>query len=254
VSIILEKYVAYYRVSTKKQGRSGLGLEAQQKAVRDMAARFGATIIVEYVEVETGKRADRPKLLEAIRHARLTNSTLVVAKLDRLARNAYFTRTLKESKQRFVCCDNPNASDLTIDILAVIAEHEARAIATRTREALAVAKDRGTLLGSNRPGHWDGREDRRQAGAVKGLPLAAAEHSRIARDHYGDVIVPKMKAWREEGKSLDEIAALLNADGFTTRRDQKPFTKATVWRLMDRYVGDGGLRNERRSTPCAACN
>ncbi len=84
--------------------------------------------------------------------------------------------------------------------------------------------------------------------------MAAAEHSRIARDHYGDVIVPKMKAWREEGKSLDKIAALLNADGFTTRRDQKPFTKATVWRLIDRYVGNDGLRRERQPLACAACN
>jgi len=250
MSIILEKYVAYYRVSTKRQGKSGLGLEAQQRAVRDRAARNGATILAEYVEVETGKSSKRPKLHEAIRHARLTNSTLVVAKLDRLARNAYFTRTLKESKQRFVCCDNPDASDLTIDLLAVIAEHEARAIATRTREALAIAKDRGTLLGSKRPGHWDGREERREAGATKGLPLAVAEYSRIARDHYSDVLVPKMREWREQGRSFDEIAALLNADGFTTRRDQKPFTKAIVWRLIDRYVGKQ-LLGSRPQLACA---
>ena len=89
------KYVPYYRVSTKRQGRSGLGLEAQQMAVRAMAERNKAVILAEYVEVETGKSATRPKLLEAIQHARLTNSTLVVAKLDRLARNAYFTLTLQ---------------------------------------------------------------------------------------------------------------------------------------------------------------
>ena len=123
ISTMSVKYVAYYRVSTKKQGRSGLGLEAQQKAVRAMAERHGGTIIAEYIEVETGKSATRPKLLEAIHHAGLTNSTLVVAKLDRLARNAHFTRTLKESRQRFVCCDNEHATDLTIDLLAVIAEH-----------------------------------------------------------------------------------------------------------------------------------
>jgi len=252
VSISIVKYVAYYRVSTKRQGKSGLGLEAQQKAVRETAARNGATIIAEYIEVETGKSSKRPKLHEAIRHARLTNSTLVVAKLDRLARNAYFTRTLKESKQTFICCDNEKANDLTIDLLAVIAEHEARAIATRTREALAIARDRGTLLGSKRPGHWDGREERRQAGTAKGLGLAVAEYSRIARDHYGDVIVPKMKEWREQGKSLEDIAGLLNADGFTTRRDQKPFTKATIWRLIDRYLGRKYLGHEFLA--CAACN
>ena len=219
MSIILKKCVAYYRVSTRKQGRSGLGSEAQH---------------------------------EAIRHARLTNSTLVVAKLDRLARNAYFTRTLKDSRQTFICCDNEHANDQTIDLLAVIAEHEARAIATRTREALAIAKDRGTLLGSKRPGHWDGREDRRQAGTANGLGLAVAEYSRIARDHYADVIVPKMKEWRDQGRSLDEIAGLLNADGFTTRRDQKPFTKATVWRLIDRYLGREYLGHTYLA--CAACN
>ena len=179
MSIILTKYVAYYRVSTKKQGRSGLGLEAQQKAVRAMAERNGATIIAEYIEVETGKSAKRPKLLEAIHHARLTNSTLVVAKLDRLARNAYFTRTLKESKQKFTCCDNEHANDLTIDLLAVIAEHEARAIATRTREALAVTKERGKMLGSARPGHWDGRRTpagrRYQEGATAGIGYQFAE-------------------------------------------------------------------------------
>lgn len=258
------KYVAYYRVSTKKQYKSGLGLEAQQQAVHALAARTGATIIAEYIEVETGKSAKRPKLLEAIRHAKLTNSTLIVAKLDRLARNAHFTRTLRDSRQKFVCCDNPDANDLTIDLLAVIAEHEAKAIATRTREALAVVKQRGKLLGSARLGHWDGatkadsnvtRVSRREAGTIKGLPLAVAEYSRIARDHYSDVIVPKIKAWREEGKRLDDIAALLNADGFTTRRDHKPFTKAIIWRLIDRYLGTEYLGNvTNRPVACAACN
>ena len=185
---IILKYVAYYRVSTKRQGESGLGLEAQQKAVHALAEKYGATIIAEYIEVETGKSAKRPKLLEAIQHAGLTNATLVVAKLDRLARNAWFTRTLKESKQKFVCCDNPDASELTIDLLAVIAEHEARAIATRTREALAVAKERGTLLGSARPGHWDGREDRRAFGQKKSQPLASAANAKKASDRNQPIV------------------------------------------------------------------
>ena len=152
------KYVPYYRVSTKRQGRSGLGLEAQQMAVRAMAERNKAVILAEYVEVETGKSATRPKLLEAIQHAKLTNSTLVVAKLDRLARNAYFTLTLRDSGQPFLCCDNEHASHLTIGFLALIAQHEAEQIAARTKAALAVTKAKGKLLGSARPGHWDGRE------------------------------------------------------------------------------------------------
>lgn len=239
---VIVKYVAYYRVSTKRQGRSGLGLEAQQNAVHAIARKNGATIIAEYVEVETGKSAKRPKLHEAIRHAKLTNSTLVVAKLDRLARNVYFTFTLRDSGQRFLCCDNEHANELTIGLLALIAQHEAEQIAARTKAALAVAKDRGTALGSARPGHWDGREDRRQAGAANGLPLAVAEHVRVVREHYGDTIVPKIKAWREEGRSLDEIAALLNADNFTTRPTKRckegcAFTKSVVWRLIDRYLG-----------------
>ena len=261
VSIILKKYVAYYRVSTKKQGRSGLGLEAQQKAVRAMADRNGATIIAEYIEVETGKSATRPKLLEAIHHAGLTNATLVVAKLDRLARNAYFTRTLKESKQKFTCCDNEHANDLTIDLLAVIAEHEARAIATRTREALAVTKERGKLLGSARPGHWDGREDRRALGLKKSQPLAAASNSQKAKVRYQTVLVPEIKRRREAGESLVTITAWLNEQGFRTRPTKRCpegsiFTPKMVWRLIDRYLGKELLGNITLKQPaaCAACN
>ncbi len=259
MSIIVKKYVAYYRVSTKKQGRSGLGLEAQQKAVRAMAERNGATIIAEYIEVETGKSAKRPKLLEAIRHAKLTNSILVVAKLDRLARNAYFTRTLKESRQRFICCDNEHANDLTIDLLAVIAEHEARAIATRTKEALAVTKDRGKLLGSARLGHWDGREHLR--GFKKAQPLGASSNSQNAKAWYQDVLVPEIKRRREAGESLATITAWLNEQGFKTRPSKRcpegsTFTLMMVWRLIERYIGKEYLGNITVKQPvaCAACN
>jgi DNA invertase Pin-like site-specific DNA recombinase len=250
------KYVAYYRVSTKRQGRSGLGLEAQQKAVRAMAERNRAVIIAEYVEVETGKSASRPKLLEAIHHAALTNSVLVVAKLDRLARNAYFTRTLKESKQKFTCCDNEHANDLSIDLLAVIAEHEARAIAIRTREALAVTKQRGRLLGSARPGHWDGREDRRALGLKKSQPLASASNAQKAKARYQTVLVPEIKRRREVGESLVTIAAWLNAQGFRTRPTKRcpeggVFTPKMVWRLIDRYIGRELLGNITLRQPMA---
>jgi DNA invertase Pin-like site-specific DNA recombinase len=257
---VILKYVAYYRVSTKRQGKSGLGLEAQQKAVRALAEKYGATLIAEYIEVETGKSANRPKLLEAIQHAGLTNATLVVAKLDRLARNAYFTRTLKESKQRFVCCDNPDASDLTIDLLAVIAEHEARAIATRTREALAIAKEHGTLLGSARPGHWDGREDRLAFGLQRCQPLGSAANSQKASNR-NQAIVAKIKPLREAGESLVAIAARLNNDGIKTRPTKRcpegsTFTPKTIWRLIDRYLGTELLGDITLKVPvaCAACN
>ena len=256
MSIVLVKYVAYYRVSTKRQGRSGLGLEAQQKAVREMAERNGATIIAEYVEVETGKSAKRPKLLEAIRHAKLTNSTLVVAKLDRLARNAYFTLTLRDSGQKFLCCDNEHASHLTIGFLALIAQHEAEQIAARTKAALAVTKERGKPLGSARPGHWDGREHLRDAGIKKAQPMGTAANAQKARNRYQQTLVPEIKRRREAGESLVAIAAWLNDQGFKTRPTKRckeggVFTTMMVWRLIDRYLGKDLLGNR---TLMVACN
>ncbi len=165
-----KKYVAYYRVSTRRQGESGLGLEAQQRDVNALAGRNNGPIVAEYVEVETGKMADRPKLHAAIHHAQLSNATLVVAKLDRLARNAAFTLALQKSGLPFVCCDNEHATPLTIGFLALIAQHEAEQIAARTKAALQSAKARGTLLGSNRPGFWDEpkRAEGRKRGQIEG--------------------------------------------------------------------------------------
>ena len=163
-----KKLIAYYRVSTKQQGASGLGLEAQRKAVADYAERSGGKIESSYTEVESGKRADRPELAKAIAHARRSKATLVIAKLDRLARNVAFVSALMEAGCDFVAVDNAAAIRLTIHILAAVAEDEARRISERTTVALAAAKARGTLLGSARPDHWEGREDARQAGARAG--------------------------------------------------------------------------------------
>src|SRR5262245_20848184 len=155
------KIIAYYRVSTRKQGDSGLGLEGQQHEVQTHAQRNNATIVASYKEVERGKKSDRPELAKALAHAKRSKAVLVVAKLDRLSRNVAFLSALMESKVQFVCCDNPHATSLTIHILAAVAEDEAKRISARTKAALAAAKMRGTLLGSARPGHWSGREDRR---------------------------------------------------------------------------------------------
>src|SRR3954470_9454548 len=144
--------VAYYRVSTAKQGASGLGLEGQVAAVEHYARDRGAAILRAYREVESGKRADRPELAYAIAHARRSNATLVIAKLDRLARNVHFLAGLMEAKVDFVACDPPHANRLTIPILAPVAEDEARRISDRTRAALAADKARGGLLGAARPG------------------------------------------------------------------------------------------------------
>jgi len=144
------KYVAYYRVSTDKQGRSGLGLEAQRQAVVDFINGNGNQVIAEFTEVESGKRNDRPKLAEAMHRAKVTGATLVIAKLDRLARNVHFISGLMESRVDFVAVDFPQANRLTVHLLAAVAEHEREAISQRTKDALAAAKKRGVKLGNTR--------------------------------------------------------------------------------------------------------
>src|SRR4051812_41758138 len=142
------KFVAYYRVSTTRQGQSGLGLEAQRKAVTDFLDGGHWQLVAEAVEVESGKRSDRPKLQEALRLCRLHGATLVIAKLDRLARNVAFISNLMESGVDFVAVDFPQANRLTVHILAAVAEHEREMIAQRTKAALAAAKARGVKLGN----------------------------------------------------------------------------------------------------------
>jgi DNA invertase Pin-like site-specific DNA recombinase len=146
-----KKLVAYYRVSTKQQGASGLGLEGQMAAVATFARTNGAEIVRAYREVETGKRSDRPELLKAIAHAKRSRAGLIIAKLDRLARNVALTANLMESGVDFVACDNPHTNRLTIHILAAVAEDEAKRISDRTRAALAAYKARGGVLGAARP-------------------------------------------------------------------------------------------------------
>lgn len=235
------KYVAYYRVSTKRQGQSGLGLEAQRQAVTAMATKNGAVVIAEYIEVETGKSAKRPKLAEAINRSRLTNATLVVAKLDRLARNAHFTGMLRESKLRFLCCDNEHANDFTIAILAAVAENEARQISERTKVALAVAKQRGRLLGSSRPGHWDGREHLRDWQKAAEASLAVRQEN---ASKYYEHLLPEIQRRREVGESLETITAWLNEQGFVTRRNL-PYTAINLRRIVARYLGEEYLEKPK---------
>jgi DNA invertase Pin-like site-specific DNA recombinase len=136
------KAVAYYRVSTTAQGRSGLGLEAQRAAVADLTRARDLKLLAEFTEIESGKQNDRPVLSEAMHHARLTNAVLVIAKLDRLSRNAAFLLTLRDSGVRFLAADVPDANDLTIGVLAVIAQAEREAISRRTKEALAAIRQK----------------------------------------------------------------------------------------------------------------
>jgi len=224
------KIIAYYRVSTKRQGASGLGLDAQQAAVEAFAKANGGRIVAAYREIETGKRADRPELAKAIAHARLAKATLVVAKLDRLARNVQFTATLLNSGVEFVACDNPHANRLTIHILAAMAEHEAKAISDRTKEALAAAKRKGVKLGSSRPGHWYGRTERRKIGQQRASLAAAKARSQDAQQAYS-FLLPTIQEQRGRGATLAEIAAGLNDAGHETRAG-KPFTLTMIHRLL----------------------
>jgi DNA invertase Pin-like site-specific DNA recombinase len=224
--------IAYYRVSTKQQGQSGLGLEGQRATVEAYAAQTGAQIKASYIEVETGKRADRPELARGLAHSRRSRATLVVAKLDRLARNVAFTSALMRSGVEFVCCDNPHANKLTIHILAAVAEDEAERTSARTRDALAAAKARGTKLGSARPGHWDGRENRRLEGLKKARSVGTRVITQRAREAYAD-LVPAVAGMKAQGLSLRDIAGKLNADGHTTRRGQA-WNPVQVARVLER--------------------
>jgi DNA invertase Pin-like site-specific DNA recombinase len=146
------RFVAYYRVSTAKQGASGLGLEAQRKAVTDYLDGGNWTLLSEHAEVESGKNADRPALAAALRDCKLKKATLVIAKLDRLSRDAHFLLGLEKAGVDFVATDMPNANRLTVRLMAVIAQEEREMISARTKAALAAAKARGVRLGGKRPG------------------------------------------------------------------------------------------------------
>jgi DNA invertase Pin-like site-specific DNA recombinase len=141
------KFVAYYRVSTDKQGKSGLGLDAQRKAVNDYLDGGDWELVAEFTEIESGKRSDRPELAKALAACKRRKATLVIARLDRLARNVHFISGLMETKVKFVACDMPEATPFMLHIYAAVAEQEARAISARTKVALQAAKQRGVRLG-----------------------------------------------------------------------------------------------------------
>lgn len=219
------KLVAYRRVSTDKQGRSGLGLEGQQAAIEAHVRSTGCTLVGTYTEVESGKRADRPELVKAIAHAKRSGATLVVAKLDRLSRNVAFLSALMQSGVEFIACDNPNANKLTVHILAAVAEDEAERISERTKVALAAYKARGGKLGT---------DNLTSEGRKKGAENAAKAHRDRAEAAYTD-LVPTLEAWRVEGLSLQSIADRLNSEGHTTRTG-KAWNKIQVKRVLERVA------------------
>ncbi len=216
------QYVAYYRVSTAKQGRSGLGLDAQKTVVAAFLAGNGGRVVAEYVEVESGRKKDRQQLQEAINHARITRSKLVIAKLDRLARNVSFTAALMDSGIEFVCCDLPQANRFTIHVMAALAEMEAEMISARTKAALVEARKRGVRLGNP------------NLGAVRGDPGRASkvwqdQAQREAERYTGAVLAAK----RAGANTLEDIAAALNAGGLLTPRGCL-WHASTVSRLLKR--------------------
>jgi DNA invertase Pin-like site-specific DNA recombinase len=204
------KFVSYLRVSTQRQGRSGLGLEAQRETVSSYLNGGNWTLIAELVEIESGKRNDRPKLAEALRLCRIHGATLIIAKLDRLARNVNFISNLMEAGVEFIACDLPQANRLTVHIMAAMAEHEAAMISARTKAALAAAKARGTELGGMR---WNS-SDIASKGSVASVQVRQATAAKRASD-----LLPMIEAIRTEGAaSLRQIAGVLNERGIPTAR------------------------------------
>ena len=194
------RFVAYYRVSTEKQGVSGLGLEAQRQAVASHATAVGGTVIAEFTEVETGtNKRRRPQLAAALGSCRLRRATLLIAKLDRLARNLYFIAGLLEkgSGIDFVACDNPQASKTLIQMIAVFAEYEAQAISTRTRDALAVVK---AAIEAN--GQWISRRT--------GQPITKLGNPNLRRgDRFGDARTARKARTAQAEQFADDVLPLL---------------------------------------------
>jgi DNA invertase Pin-like site-specific DNA recombinase len=208
------KFIGYCRVSTRQQGESGLGLAAQETTIREfIASKQGELVLPLFVEVESGRKADRPELHRAIAAAKRQKATLLVAKLDRLARNVAFVSALMEAKVRFVACDLPEANELTIHIFAAFAEFESKRIGQRTREGLAETKARGTILGQR---DWE-------APLAKGhVTIREQRANRLAL--YG----PLIQELRSNGLSLRAIAAELDRRGIKTPRGNQGWTASSV--------------------------
>jgi DNA invertase Pin-like site-specific DNA recombinase len=220
------KHVAYYRVSTARQGRSGLGLEAQRHAVTEFLNGGDWKIVAELTEVESGKKADRPQLAKALALCRLHGARLVIAKLDRLSRNAHFLLGLQESGVDFVAADMPNANQLTVGIMAVVAQDEAKRISDRTKAALAAAKKRGTVLGGFRGVVPTARMRKLSAEALQQRAAAWASDLRPTIEELQAAGVTKLKA----------IARELNARGIPTARGSGEWSAIQVQRVLDRLA------------------
>ncbi|HUA07881.1 MAG TPA: recombinase family protein [Candidatus Acidoferrales bacterium] len=202
------KAIGYIRVSTQRQGDSGLGLAAQTAAINAFCERHGATLVATYREVESGRCNARPELAKALAHAKRGGAMLLIAKLDRLARSVHFISGLMESGVDFRACDLPEANRLLLHVMAAVAENEARAISDRTVAALQAAKVRGVALGAANP---------RSRNLTRAARLKGAQRAREAARTAYAALLPKLRALRAEGFGYGRIAQVLNADGHATR-------------------------------------
>lgn len=212
------KYIAYYRVSTIKQGQSGLGIDAQKAAIKNYIGQ--ETLHAEYIDVESGKNNDRPELIKAIDHSRKENAILLIAKLDRLSRDVNFISGLMKSEISFVACDQPNANKFTLHIFAALAEQERDLISERTKAALQALKRRGKKLGSPQ----NLTDEARQKG-VERLKIKAKINPNNQR------AASLIMSLREKGLSFNAISKELNKNGFMTSQGKK-FQAIQVQRLV----------------------
>jgi DNA invertase Pin-like site-specific DNA recombinase len=219
---MVSDFVVYLRVSTDKQGEKGLGIEAQRAAVSAYLKTKGGIAVKEVVEVESGRDPERKQLLEAIKQCKRRKAVLLIAKLDRLARNVRFLENLKATGVRFVAADLPEADETHTQMLSVFAEHEARAVSTRTKAALAASKKQ---LGRINTPIEDLREMGLKGGAIRGRNM------KKSADEFAELFLSEIS--KHEGKSAREIARLLNADGLKTTRG-KEWSAVQVQRVLRR--------------------
>jgi DNA invertase Pin-like site-specific DNA recombinase len=221
----MEKYIAYYRVSTQKQGKSGLGLEAQKSAVMQFLSE-NDILLGEYTDIESGKRNNRPNLLEAIAQSKKEEAILLIAKLDRLSRNAAFIFTLRDTHVKFKCVDMPEANSVTIGIMAVLAQDERERISQRTKAALSELKKQGKKLGSP--------QNLNLAARKKGFQTRIENSRNNENNQKATALIVSL---RNQGLTFYRITKRLNALNFKTRRGNQ-FQQNQVKILFDRYYGD----------------
>ena len=218
------KYVSYLRVSTQKQGHSRLGLEAQREIIRNYLHE--KTPITEFIEVESGRKKDRPKLKEALDLCRKTGATLIVAKLDRLARNVCFLSSLLETDVEIIFCDFPQANKMVLHILSAISQYEAELTASRTKSALAAKRARGYKLGN--PEHLLDKHQQAIQNSIMTCKTKADNNPNNKR------AVAMLRTLVKDEHTLKEMADILNREGFVTSKGAC-FSKATVYKLIKRY-------------------